>query len=274
MFVNYTGSLYSHLFFFTMSEPDSPSSLGYGDNDDNDDIIQLCLPSPHNRFWKSNFAIFISSITEKNLDNCLPTNKSKEIYDYVLNKKTRNQLSPKTRNDLSTAYSIWSSLKDKEKDEFENYLEGSVPVNPDDFDKDPDDDNVVKQQCDEFYRQIISAFKTWSAENQVEEHFKELDEQRKYDNITREIINSLRDTRPDSLSTPEENRLKLAHINPTLKYDPYIPIPIPISRGGSRKYIRRRFKKSKSKSKSKKSKPKSKSKFNRKSKSKTKRRQK
>jgi hypothetical protein len=156
-------------------------------------------------------------------------------------------------------------LTDNEKDEFENYLEGPVPVNPDDFDKDPANDDVVKQKCDEFYRQIISAFKTWSAEDQVENHFKIIDKQREYDNITRAIINSLRDTRPDSLPTPKENGLTLDKFNPTLQYSRYIPI---IGVGGSRKYIRRRFKKSKSKSK--KSKPKSKSKSNRKSKSKSK----
>jgi hypothetical protein len=91
MFVNYTGSLYSHLFFFTMLESGSPSSSGYGDNDDNEDItriINICIP-PH-ALWKSNFAIFISSITEKNLENCSPSKKSEEIYAYALNKTTRD----------------------------------------------------------------------------------------------------------------------------------------------------------------------------------------
>lgn len=239
------------------------SASGYGDNDDNDDFGEVkAACTPPNPHWKSNFAILISSITNKKLHDCEPTKKNKEIYAYALNKMSRDELPPETKNDLSNAYGIWSKLNEDQQDEFEEYLKKPVPVNPDDFNKDPEHDSVVKQQCEEFYRRIISAFKTWNAEDQAEAQvqtdFAMIDKQRNDSNITRAIINSLKDARLGVWPPPKE-RLSIHHLKPTSTYDKYIPI----RNGGSRKYLRRRFKKSKSKSK--KSKPKSK--FNSKSKS-------
>ena len=256
-----------------------------------DDILKLCTPTldENDLNWMSNFAIYISVITGKNSpyskDPCAETGLTKVFKYYAFASEPYTFKSSMAKSSFDDLYSVWKELSPSNKDMFEEYLAGSVPVMGDDFGKKKKEKTVTK--CEDFYKPIISAFKTRDAELKASDHLA-----LEFKNFTHIVAAQARDADEpraadqaidDALAEMEYAMYASQPVQPMKKNTPSAADIMNDAQkeywenkkadgGSSRKYIRRRFKKSKSRSK--KLKPKSKSKptlkSNRKSKSKSK----
>ena len=260
-----------------------------------DEIVKLCTPNPDDENdlnWMSNFAIYISVITGKHspysTTPCAETILTRVFKEYAFASEPYT-FKPIAKSSFDELYSVWNELTVSNKDMFEEYLAGNVPVMGDDFGKKKKEKPQTK--CADFYKPIISAFKTRDAELKAIDHLA-----LEFKNFTDIVVAQARDadeTRAadqaidDDLAAMEYAYAMYA-IQPVQPMKKNTPSAADIMNnaakeywenkktkgegGSSRKYLRRRFKKSK------KSKPKSKSKptlkSNSKSKSKSKRRHK
>jgi hypothetical protein len=260
-----------------------------------DAIVKLCTPNPDDENdlnWMSNFAIYISVVTGKHspysTTPCAETALTKVFKDYAFASEPYT-FKPIAKSSFDELYSVWKELTVSNKDMFEEYLAGNVPVMGDDFGKKKKEKPETK--CEDFYKPIISAFKTRDAELEASQHLalefkkftdivvaqaRDADETRAADQAIDDALAEMEYAYAMRAMTPlqpmNKNTPSAADIMNNAQKEYWENKKAKGEGGSSRKYLRRRFKKSKSRSK--KSKPKSKSKptlkSNRKSKSKSK----